>query len=432
MASPTVQDATDRIADAVKKMNAHHQQRADHIQNELFSSTEISAIADERARNLLQYMPDTRDMQSGLDPIHYHNTPITLNVTGITSRGGGTIAMYIVDTVNVTATKENFTQGTPVTLSLNGDLASGVATLRLIAHSNGAFSDPFMVQFAFASPTSIIPTILTPVKGETSAATSIIFTSSGYVTEPLAYDTLINANWVVTDSTGTVVADTVLNSDFHTFELPGTLAYETDYAVKVRYKGSTLGWGEFCDPRAFRTRIQTGPGTLFYEPDGITLKGIGGPIIEGHQIVVAASNRRPLSRGGLFKINTSLEDVTNSNTDETLSGYDGCQLLLEHYSAVVDVKGNVGPVSVFKAKELGDEWYVPTIKELEGILSVGSTIDSADPTEGKTLASIGNAKIHSRTEYSNQYSWYMTGNGNKGVSSKNQNRYLLPVYQIRL
>lgn len=432
MGSSSVEDAANRLAAAVKSMNTYHKNRADKLESAIVPEPEINAIAEQRARNLIQYTPDTRDLTTGLDAIHYHHTEITMTLGGIASRSGSDVHIRVDSSTNVTATKTKFVMGEPIKLTLDDSVDSGIASLTMVAHSNGIYGEPFTVSFEFQRPYSLTPTILSPIDGEQNAATTIVFSANPYATVPNDYDSVISANWVVEDSQGRVIENNILNSDFYIYELQSPLDYDSDYTVKVRFRGSSLDWGEFSVARAFRTRIQTGPGTLFYREDGVTLKGIGGPIIDGYQIVVVPGSQRNFSRGGLFKIDTSLENVQNSNVDEALSGFDGCQLLIDNYSTVVDIKGNVGPVAVIEAKKLGEEFYIPTIKELEAIIAVKGAIDAADTTGGKTFQQIADNKIHSRTEYNDKYSWYLTANGGKGASSKNQYRYLLPIYRIRL
>jgi len=261
----------------------------------------------------------------------------------------------------------------------------------------------------------IVPSVLSPATGTSRLDWQPVVTASAYEVDPAGFDEHENSQCQVLDSDGAVIWDSGIIPAVTEFAVDHDLPADIAIKIRVRYKGSAVGWGEWSQVVAARTRPIGG--YLVVYPDG----GIGGPIVGGYRLIVAPKSKRGANLSwGPLSVNVLPADVRSSAIADSWTGHHNTEVMISNHGSSM--------VAASYCKSLGDDWFLPNKDELAAIQAIKSDIDSADPSSGIAFSTMSDHFMWSSTEYNENNAWAINAStgliSNKG---KNLSHYVVPV-----
>lgn len=390
-----------------------------------------NAVKEDQLHKVVQFMANLSNFHSSLDPVLYTGYPVQFTPTGVTTSAGTEISYLVKSTDNCTLDRTTWSQGESVTIT-PPETPGGEATIVMVAVANGVQSSDIVLTVDVRESIASKPQVLTPLNNATGVNEATAYTCSAYQTIPANFNTHTKTQWRLVDADDNVVFDAESSTTLTEYVTTEELRGEQTHRITVRQYGDRMGWTEWSDPTTFTTRQVGGLGFVYLRDDG-EVEGIGGPVIDGYQIIVApARDRTKVVKWGLFGIDTVTDNVTGDV--DAQSGYEMSRLLMENHATDYDSYDNVGPVALLKAvTELGPEWFIPNMTELQEIVKNREAIDQADKTTGVKLKAMRRISIWCSSEYEADNQHMVKGNGKgTGITSKNSGRGYVPCKRIKI
>ncbi|MBB1489379.1 DUF1566 domain-containing protein [Oceanospirillum sediminis] len=351
-----------------------------------------AADVTDAVRHVLQYLPDTSGATGTTLADNYSNgQSVTFSPSGASTPSGAPVTWHLTDLVGVTAGSAEIPDGQSTQLTFTGP-----GSMTLTAMSNNVAAVPQVYTWGVSAGVMAKPSITSPTAGLTGVVLQPAITASAYSVSPTGYDTHQKSQFQALNTSGAVVWDS--GEIAATTEIAVTTNWpaETELDIRVRYQGSVLGWGDWSALVRITTRTAGGLGYVY--PDG----GIGGPVVNGYQLIVAPYDQRSAVRHGLYYTDTTLLNIHRADLADPQSGWDNTNELINGYSDVRDNYGSTGPEAALYCRSLGADWFLPNKEELIAIFAVAAEIDAADTRQGLSDSS---QYFWSSTEYDELKNW---------------------------
>jgi len=261
-----------------------------------------------------------------------------------------------------------------ITLEIAVGESSGVANIMV---SRNGIRDSIQVMIA---PSGVVaPVVLSPVNGAVDIVESPIITLSEFAAYPANFDIEQSVSVRIIDDEGGIAWQLLDQPPGTVFAVPaGVLSSGKTYRPQGRYRGTVLGYGEWSGLGGSFTTVgsfgPSGTGTL-YEGDIVVGQ------MDGDWVIAAPATKRILAKWGLYNTDTSLVNITNTNTPDPNTGAQNTDVLVSaSYNSIVDGDGVTGSPAAEYARSNG--YDLPNKQEIAFIWDNRDTIDSADESGG--------------------------------------------------
>ena len=272
------------------------------------------------------------------------------------------------------------------------------------------------------------PLVAAPAAG-TNVQNGQQYTSSVFGTI-LGTDTHYSSDWEVRkvsdDSVVVFITDSTSNKTTWTPSL-SSLTSDTTIKVRVRHKGTNLGYSEWSAYREYNYKA-IAPGAVLANGDIVVSLLSGSTWL----VVAPATRRTNNTKWGLYGTDVAgLTNIAAAGTPDPNTGNSNTGILNSAtYRNVNDGQGSIGsPAAKYCAESHAQVYDLPNKEELKLIYQNKAMIDAADTSGGtNTLSYIGAGYVWSSTEYNAGHAWRQRmSDGNQNYDTKTNDNWVVPI-----
>ena len=182
------------------------------------------------------------------------------NVTGLKVLTTGQVSNYTITDYDIFTTYNLAVIGGAGSVSRSG--ATITYTAPGVIGNYGFTLNGKTFNVAVGSPVPSTPTISTPTNGATQISSHVNVISSAF-SMLSGFDTHLSSDWQISSDAGfsTIVSQSIDDTTNKTSWTSGILAINTTYWIRVRYKGTTYGYGSYSSAVSFTTKATFTPNT---------------------------------------------------------------------------------------------------------------------------------------------------------------------------